>query len=47
MFCGEERLSWEDCTSGGSDDDSEGKGSSSILAGVGAEMDGSTDVGAG
>lgn len=39
---------WEDCTSAvGGDDDSEGKGSSSFLAGVGAEMDGSTDGGAG
>ena len=39
---------WEDCTSAvGGDDDSEGKGSSSFLAGAVAEMDGSTDVGAG
>ena len=39
---------WEGCTSAvGGDDDSEGEGSSSFLAGVGAEMDGSTDGGAG
>ena len=38
----------EDCTSAvGGDDDSEGKVSSSCLAGVGAEMDGSTEGGAG
>ena len=39
---------WEDCTSAvGGYNDSKGKGSSSFLAGAGAEMDGSTDGGAG